>query len=365
MGDAILRNLTLLRAIPRHPRKCDVASLHRALEAAGYRITRRQVQRDLERLSGIFAIRPDVEERGHARGWSWDLNAALLDLPGMDPRTALMLKLVQQFVPQLLPPTVSDALQPYFRKAEETLRSGADTGFGRWTDCVRVVPREMPLLAPKLDPAVARVVYDALLQGRRFRARYASRSADGKERADVEINPLGLVVRGNLIYLVCTFWTYTDVRQIPLHRIRSAALLEMPVSRPEGFDLDDYIRSGVFQYPNGEATGKTIVLKVRFDRHVAAHLAETPLSADQKIEPRNADKVVVTATVQDTQQLEWWLRAFGDAAEVLAPRALRNRLKTTLARAAKRYQTEARKTQIRSKPKTKAIARSSASPNRY
>ena len=343
MGDAILRNLTLLRAIPRHPRKRDVASLHRDLAAAGYGITRRQVQRDLERLSGIFPIRPDVEERGHARGWSWDRNAALLDLPGMDPRTALMLKLLQQFVPQLLPPTVSDALQPYFQKAEETLKSGARTGLGRWTDCVRVVPREMPLLAPKLDPAVARVVYDALLQGKRFRARYASRSADGKERADIEINPLGLVVRGNLIYLVCTFWTYTDARQIPLHRIRSATALETTASRPEGFDLDEYIRSGVFQYLTGEATGESIALKVIFDGRIAAHLAETPLSTDQRIEPLNDDEVLVTATVQDTQQLEWWLRAFGDAAEVLAPRALRNRLKTTLTHAAKGYGTRARR----------------------
>ena len=94
MGDAILRDRTLLRAIPRHPRKRDVASRHRDLKAAGYGITRRQVQRDLERLSGIFPIRPDVEERSHARGWSWDRNAALLDLPGTDPKTALMLKLL-------------------------------------------------------------------------------------------------------------------------------------------------------------------------------------------------------------------------------------------------------------------------------
>ena len=35
---------------------------------------------------------------------------------------------------------------------------------------------------------MARVVYDALLQGKRIRARYASRSADGKKRADIESN---------------------------------------------------------------------------------------------------------------------------------------------------------------------------------
>ncbi len=218
MGDAILRNLTLLRAIPRHPVKRDVASLHRVLETEGYRITRRQLQRDLERLSGIVAIRPDVEERGHARGWSWDPGAALLDLPAMDSKTALMLKLVQRFVPQLLPPTVSDALKPYFRKAEETLKSGVSTGLGRWSDRVRVVPREMPLLAPKLDTAVARVVYDALLQGRRFSASYASRSATGKEREGVERNPLGLVVRGNLFKACSERGAWRKARRIAVER---------------------------------------------------------------------------------------------------------------------------------------------------
>ena len=341
MADAILRNLKLLQVIPRHPTKADVTSLHRALENAGYRITRRQVQRDLERLSGSFAIRPDVEKRGYARGWSWDRGAEILALPAMDPRTALMLRLIQQFAPQLLPPTVSDELRPYFRRAEETLKQGKDGGLARWNDCVRVVPREMPLLAPKLDGAVARTVYDALLQGKRFTARYASRSAVGKEPSDVEINPLGLVVRGNVVYLVCTYWNYEDVRQIPIHRIRQAKVLEKDASRPKDFDLDGYIRSGAFQYPNGSASGKAVALKVVCDKDIATHLAETPLSTDQVIKRLNDEEALVTATVQDAQQLEWWLRAFGDAVEVVAPKALRNRMKATLTRAAARYRQRA------------------------
>ena len=82
-------------------------------------------------------------------------------------------------------------------------------------------------------------------------------------------------------------------------------------------------------------------LKVVFDSGVAAHLGETPLSTDQVIERLNDEEVLVTATVQDTQQLEWWLRAFGDAAEVIAPKALRNRMKATLTRAAARYRQRA------------------------
>ncbi len=339
MADAILRHLQLLRAIPRYPAKRDVASLHRILKEEGYQISRRQVQRDLESLSGPggFPIHPDGEKRGIARGWSWERGAEILDLPAMDLRIALMLKLVHQFVPQLLPPAVSDELRPYFRRAEETLKSGSVARLSRWSDCVRVVQREMPLLAPKLDMAATRVVYDALLMGKRFSARYLSRSAGGAESKECEFNPLGLVARGNLTYLVCTFWNYEDTRHVPLQRMRHAKLLEKDATRPRGFDLDEYIRGGAFQYPSGEATGKTIALKVVFDGGVKTHLEETPLSQDQAIKDLNDEEFLVTATVQDTQQLEWWLRAFGDAAEVRAPKALRDRMKATLSSAAARY----------------------------
>ncbi|MHB1815678.1 MAG: helix-turn-helix transcriptional regulator [Steroidobacteraceae bacterium] len=339
MADAILRHLQLLRAIPRHPAKSDVTRLHRTLNAKGYRISRRQIQRDLETLSGRggFPIHSDGERRGIARGWSWERGAEILDLPAMDQRTALMLNLLQRFTPQFLPPTLSDELRPYFRRAEETLKSADAAGLGRWIDCVRVVPREMPLLAPKLDVAATRVVYDALLMGKRFTAHYLSRSAGGKEWKEQEFNPLGLVARGNLLYLVCTYWNYGDPRHVPLQRMRHAKLLEKVATRPEGFDLDEYIRGGAFQYPSGEATGRTIVLKVIFHRGVRTHLEETPLSGDQVIKDLNDEEVLVTATVQDTQQLEWWLRAFGDGAEVVAPGTLRKRLKATLTRAAARY----------------------------
>ena len=331
MSDVLLRNLILLQAIPRAPRKADVSRLHGVLTDAGYDITRRQVQRDLNTLSTLFKIQAD--ERGSAYGWSWAADAALLDLPGMDARTALMLKLVQKFIPDLLPPGLSDQLRPYFARADEMLKREPAGKLGRWTEFVRVVPREMPLLAPKFDKEAIRLVYDALLAGRRFTARYASRSAGEDAPKEFEINPLGLVVRGNLLYLVCTLWNYEDVRHLALHRLSKAKPLEQEVTRPKGFNLDEHIRQGEFQIPEGD----DIVLNVIFDRGSALHLRETPLSADQVIEDVDAERVRVTATVRDTQQLEWWLRAFGDAAEVIAPDNLRQRIRATLTRAAAQY----------------------------
>jgi hypothetical protein len=69
-----------------------------------------------------------------------------------------------------------------------------------------------------------------------------------------------------------------------------------------------------------------IQLKAKFDRAAAAHLYETPLSDDQTIDNFDADHVIVTATVRETAQLEWWLRGFGSRVDVQEPIGLRQRM---------------------------------------
>ena len=332
MTDALLRQWTLLKLVPRSPQKADVGQLLRWLKDAGYSITRRQLQRDLNTLSSVFPL--EADERTIPYGWSWSRAAPALDLPAMDGPTALMLKLVQHFIPKLLPPSLTDHLQPYFHRADVVLEGHAAPTLGRWLDHVRVVPREMPLLAPSVDPAVARVVYQALLDGKRFTAEYASRSSRSPEPKCYDVSPLGLVARGNLLYLVCTLWDYTDFRQLAIHRISSAAPTDIPVTSPSDFDLDRYIAEGEFHYP----VGPMIKLEARFHRGAATHLYETPLSEDQVIADLSDDYVLVTANVRDTEQLRWWLLGFGDLIQVLNPESVVTDIAASLRSALRSYE---------------------------
>jgi predicted DNA-binding transcriptional regulator YafY len=320
MSDTLLRQWELLRAIPRAPRKIDVATLMTRLQTAGYKTTKRSIQRDLNLLSSIFPLICD--DRSQTYGWSWSADAPTFDLPAMDGPTALTLRLIEQFIPTLLPSTIRNQLAPQFERARAVLSANPDNALRQWADCVRVVPREMPLLAPKFNDDAVRMVYDALLGGRRFAAEYRSRAGDTDEVKTYEVNPLGLVVRGNLLYLVCTLWDYQDIRQLALHRVLTASPTDKPVTKPDGFDLDSYIVSGEFQYP----VGPMIRLKARFLRGAAAHLVETPLSDDQLIESLDADHVLVTATVRDSAQLDWWLLGFGSSVRVLEPSDLALRI---------------------------------------
>jgi len=319
MSETLLRQWEMLRSIPRAPAKVTVATLLARLGAAGFKTTKRTVQRELNMLSTLFPLTSD--DRSIPYGWSWASNAPAFDLPTMDGPTALTVRMIEQFIPTLLPPVLKEQLAPQFIRARAVLDALETNPLGRWASCVRVVPNQMPLLAPKFDPQATRVVYDALLAGKCIGAKYESRSS-GEGPRDYEINPLGLVVRGNLIYLVCTLWEYPDIRQLALHRIRVAAILDKAATRPACFDLDRYIEQGEFQFQ----VGPRIKLEVVFDRDAAAHLYETPLSTDQTIEDIDTDHVRVSATVPHTKQLEWWLLGFGKQLLVTRPKSLRQRV---------------------------------------
>lgn len=316
MSDTLLRQWAMLRRIPRYPHKIDARSLREKLCEVGFDINLRTIQRDLEALSCQFPILCD--DRDKPFGWSWERNA-LQDMPGMDPPTALTFVLAHRFLEELLPRSSLRYLIPYFRQGEKTLRNLGKQGLAKWPDKVRILPRGQKLLPAEIQPNVITVVYEALLEERQFRVSYQSRGE--QEYREYEVNPLGLVFRGAAIYLVCTFWDYDDIRQLAMHRMRNASMLDKRRRIPGGFTIDQYISEGEFSYP---VASKYIRLKVRFTEGAAIHLYESPLSKDQTITNQNDGWVFVEATVQDTKELRWWLLGFGDQAVVLKPLPLRN-----------------------------------------
>jgi predicted DNA-binding transcriptional regulator YafY len=333
MNDTILRLLTMLRMLPRAPRKIDTAALARRLRDEGYTVTRRTIQRDLHQLARTFPLLCDEHRPA---GWSWAPDAALLDLPGMDPHTALTFTLVEGFLAPLLPRSTFGHIRPYLTQARKTLDSLPSNALRRWPSKVRVIHRGPPLRLPEIPEPILDAVTRGLLDGRRLDVEYRSRERGEMTRC--ELNPLGLVFKGGMAYLVCTFWDYADVRQVVLHRVHHAAVLEAPVTVPAGFDLDRYIQEGEFAYPVGEP----IRLEAVFSRGAAFHLSETPLSADQRVTALDDAHVVVYATVENTAELRWWLCGFGAEVEVLAPEDLREEFRAITAAMATAYHQRSR-----------------------
>jgi predicted DNA-binding transcriptional regulator YafY len=314
--ETLHRQWQMLRLIPRYPYKITAKQLYEKLHAENYVVTKRTIERDLMTLSESFPIVSD--ERDKPYGWSWAKDGVVFDLPGLSSTEALTFNLVEQHLKPILPASTLTQLQPYFVTASEKLASMAvHSPAHSWLDKVRVIQPTQTLLPPTIDSEAQRVVSEGLLQDKQLKVAYQKRG-DGKTEEYV-IHPLGLVERGQMIYLVCTMFSYQDVRILALHRIRYAEMLEESSKRPKGFSLDDYIESGAFGFGGGE----TIRLKAIFKNPAGDHLHETPLSVDQVLSAQDDSYLKLTATVVNTEQLRWWLLGFGEQVEVLAPAHLR------------------------------------------
>jgi predicted DNA-binding transcriptional regulator YafY len=79
-------------------------------------------------------------------------------------------------------------------------------------------------------------------------------------------------------------------------------------------------------------------LKELFSAGSAAHLRERLLFKDQKLTAQKDGRMLLQATILETLELRWWLRAFGDRVEISAPKALREEFKAIAQRMARMYE---------------------------
>ncbi len=334
MSDTFLRQWAMLKLVPQAPRKIDTRHLASGLKEQGFKIDQRTLQPDLKMLSGMFPLHCDTRSKPY--GWQW-ISGRGLDVPGMSAQAALALKILDAYLRPLLPRSTLSALEPQLKNANEVLANISNRAIRDWPRKVKVIPAGLNFLPPEIDAAVLPVVYEALFTNQRFRARYqALQSASRGKHQDYLINPLGLVVRGPVLYLVCTLFEYPQLRQLAVHRLHNAVLTEDPVKIPEGFDLARYIEQGEFDV----STGNRIRLRAVLDKRVAQLVTETPIAKDQRLRDRDDGRVQLTASLMDTGQLRWWLLSLGDQAVVEAPESLRKELYDTARGMVARYEAQ-------------------------
>lgn len=319
--ETILRYFQMLRFIPKEPDSISTPELLKKLQDLGYKVDIRTVQRDLDKLSGSGLFPFTSSEDTKPLRWFWPKNVTRLQLPLMSTDEALTFKLVEQFLEPLLPLSVRNHLDYYFVLADNTLKVSP---LADWIDKVRIVSNNQTLLPAEIDHAVLAVVYEAILKNRRFTATYLPRKDEIKT---YEVNPLGLIFKGNAVYLVATLWHYQDIKQLALHRFREAKLIDKERTTPAGFSLDDYIAEGEFDYPT--IPEHTVRLTLKIKNRIKKYLSETPLSADQELIQLDDSTYRLQVTVKDTQQLRWWLRSFATDIEILEPLALREEFAQT------------------------------------
>ena len=308
--DTLSRQWAMLKLIPRYPRRTSAGEIHHALETQGYTITLRTIQRDLNNLSSSFPLSSDQSK---PQGWWWGKETPLLEIPGLDPQSSLVFKMAEIHLSQVLPATTLAILNPWFKAANGVMEN-QENGLGRWVDKIRILPRGLPLLPPKIDAQIQEAVYQGLLENKRIAISYRGHNAQAVK--NYEINPLGLVQKNQIIYIVCTVNEYNAPRLLLMHRIHSAQVCnDKSVQYPKDFNLDAYIANGELSY----RVGPDIKLVADFETAAATILYETPLTEHQTLEKQVDGKVRLKATLPDTMDLRAWLRSFGKQIRIIEP----------------------------------------------
>lgn len=327
--DTLSRLLTLVQLIPRSPSVSSTTTLTEKLIERGYTVNARTVQRNLDQLAQVLPIICHDQ----AKPYRWSLNSNL-HLQELNPSSALAVHLAETQLGNLLPQSVTDQLKPLFSAARQHLSVLQHNGVADWVKVVRTLPNGKALQPAPIDTNVWQQVTDALLNKQQLQVNYSSRTKGAHKQ--LLLNPLGLVSRHTITYLVAGVNGYSDPRQFALHRILNAECTGTPAPQTPDFNLDSYIASGAFSL---RQNAETVELIADIHPQQAWLLNETPLSPQQELSPLpDSDWFRLTATVPLDQETLWWIFGLNDRIRLHAPQVWVEQIRQALSNLQAFYQ---------------------------
>ena len=293
--------------------------LQQQLQREGINASLRTIQRDLNQIAQRFPIESN---KTVPQGWRWCSDAPIQSLPHMTSSQAVTFMMVEEHLKHLLPPSLVSEMNPWFDAARRSLLE--QNHVKQWINRVRIVPSSQPLIPPTVDQEAQQAIYEALLQDRQLECIYQSRTHAGEEKSYI-LNPLALVQKGAVIYLICTRHDKIAIQTFALHRFRTAKVLKSRTVHQNDFHLDDYIESGALGFRvDYQKPTENIDLKLTMDAKAVHFFEESALSRDQVIEKFTDNLYQVRATLPFTSQLVWWLRGFGKKLLQIEPESVAN-----------------------------------------
>jgi predicted DNA-binding transcriptional regulator YafY len=174
----------------------------------------------------------------------------------------------------------------------------------------------------------------ALLEGRKARMVYETRSRDGAVSERV-VRPYHIMPYVRSWQLVAYCELREAVRMFKVDRIREATLLDERYRIPDDFDLDTYM-GAAWGLMRGEA-GEPVDVVLRFGPEAGRWVAEEYWHPSQQAEEQPDGSVLFRLQVAVTPEFVNWLLYYGSRVEVLEPPGLRERVAEEHRRAAEVY----------------------------
>ena len=327
--EAIRRGFSILGSVSRAP--MSSRDIFQRLYDEGFNVSIRTIERDLSRLPDIFPSLIEVDDRSKPVTYRQPINARKYS--AMNPTEAICLELAYTYLDPLLPNTSLNDIQPYLKEAEAVLSETAATKMKRWRDKVQTINEGFQLKQAKIKDGILQNIHKALWEERAINAKY--KGAKSNIVKDYMLHPAGIVNRGRICYLICSFDDDNNrITYLPLHRFYDVNIIQEQKSRHAQEKVVNLTKN-LFGF---NVAREKIKIKLKFSIDAGRHLYETPLSNKQKIHQSKDGYIIVEDTVPGGGELSWWIRAFGDSVEILKPQSLRDEFKKMSIRMAKLYE---------------------------
>ena len=126
-----------------------------------------------------------------------------------------------------------------------------------------------------------------------------------------------------------------ELRTFALPRMREVKLTRAKFERPANFSIERHLGAsfGVFR---GADAGRVHRIRIRFSGRAARLVPERIWHEAQEIQQAGAGKVELRLELSGLEEIAGWVLSWGEEAEVMSPKALREMIRTAAARIAAR-----------------------------
>ena len=295
--------------------------------ASAFKVTKRQVYRDLDR----------IHEEGHPLEQSdgddektWRLPLGYKGLPqiAVTPYELMALHCAKSHMSYLRGTPLVEHLNALAEKVESALPDKVANHLARINDVF--LPRQAPVRDYSRQGEVLARLEKALLLQRTVRLHHIR--PDYEEPAEHPVDPCRLVFHQFGVYVLGFSHRAQALRLFAVERIVAVDVSDQSFEIPSDVNLDtNYERLfGLIDEP-------TQLVRIRFSAEVAYLIKERRWHPSQQNEIQKDGSVIASFTVGGTDELASWILSWGSAARVLEPQVLVEAVTSHLARAVERY----------------------------
>lgn len=300
--------------------------IHEMVLERGYKISAKGVERDLNRLVDLFPRHVSYIKKFPPYGYRLK-QASKMSL--MTPEEAISIMTAFEYLDPLLP-KLAESLSLYIKEAEQVLSHNYASNYDNWKNKISIKNEGFQLQHKEINKSVLNNLHKALLTGMTISSTYCPRKT-GKNTKYQKLYPIGLVHSGRLLYLIGSHDEKATKRFYwPLNRFKKIETLDEtnPLSNEKVRDHEELLG---FSFSDQDIR---VILK--FEKNAGYVFKETPTSKKMRLDEHD-DSIVIEDVLADSLELENWIIGFGEKVEVLEPKELRNKIKTRLKAATKKY----------------------------